>query len=155
MPTSSLPTLVGVDQNELVGRALADLVHPEYAELVRENIRRRLKGEAAAERYEIDMLGLQGQVSRLEIGSTLIDYEGESALLITGAEILPTQTVPQLAQLPAAADGSDGAAPAYAGARLTRRGGDRDRCAGAHPLHESGGAAPDGQQRRCERGAQA
>src|SRR3984885_2041632 len=98
--------LVGVDQNELVGRALADIVPPEYAELVRENIRRRLKGETAAERYEIDMVGLQGQVSRLEIGSTLIEYEGESALLITGAEILPTQTVPQLAQLPSAADGT-------------------------------------------------
>jgi diguanylate cyclase (GGDEF)-like protein/PAS domain S-box-containing protein len=98
--------LVGVDQNELTGRALADIVPPEYAELVRENIRRRLKGETAAERYEIDMVGLQGQVSRLEIGSTLIEYEGESALLITGAEILPTQTVPQLAQLPSAADGT-------------------------------------------------
>jgi len=31
------------------------------------------------------MIGLQGQVSRLEISSTVIDYEGEPALLITGA----------------------------------------------------------------------
>lgn len=92
-------TLVGSEQAGLIGRSLADLVPPEYAELVQENIRRRLKGEVAAERYEIDMLGLQGQVSRLEISSTVIDYEGEPALLITGAEILPTQTVPALAQL--------------------------------------------------------
>ena len=97
--------LVGVDQNDLIGRALADIVPPEYAELVRENIRRRLKGESTAERYEIDMLGMQGQVSRLEISSTLIEYEGATALLITGAEILPTQTVPQLAQLLSASDG--------------------------------------------------
>lgn len=97
--------LVGVDQNDLIGRALADIVPPEYAELVRENIRRRLKGESTAERYEIDMLGMQGQVSRLEISSTLIEYEGATALLITGAEILPTQTVPQLAQLFSASDG--------------------------------------------------
>ena len=91
--------LVGAEKTTLIGRALAEIVPPEYAELVQENIRRRLKGEPAAERYEIDMIGLQGQVSRLEISSTVIDYEGEPALLITGAEILPTQTVPQLAQL--------------------------------------------------------
>src|SRR5205814_8856074 len=58
--------LTGVDRMELVGRKLADLVPPEYAELVGENIRRRLAAEPAAERYEIDMVGLQGQVSRLE-----------------------------------------------------------------------------------------
>src|SRR3984957_10511392 len=92
-------TLVGADPAELVGRALGDLVPPEYAELVHENIRRRLKGEPAAERYEIDMVGLQGQLSRLEISSAVVDYEGEPALLITGAEILPTQTVPALTQL--------------------------------------------------------
>ena len=54
-------SFVGVDRVELVGRRLADLVPPEYAELVSENIRRRLAGETAAERYEIDMIGLQGR----------------------------------------------------------------------------------------------
>src|SRR3989440_597703 len=42
-------SLVGVDGVELIGRRLADLVPPEYAELVSENIRRRLPGDAAAE----------------------------------------------------------------------------------------------------------
>src|SRR6516165_4422912 len=85
-------SFVGVDRAELIGRRLADLVPPEYAELVGENIRRRLAGESAAERYEIDMVGLQGQVSRLEIASTPVEYDGGNALLITGVEILPTQT---------------------------------------------------------------
>ncbi|MBV9621536.1 MAG: EAL domain-containing protein, partial [Gammaproteobacteria bacterium] len=91
---------VGVDRLELVGRRLADLVPPEYAELVSENISRRLAGETAAERYEIDMVGLQGQVSRLEISSTLVAYDTDPALLITGVEIIPTQTTPAL-RLPA------------------------------------------------------
>lgn len=95
--------LVGVDRVELVGRRLADLVPPEYAELVGENIRRRLAGEHAAERYEIEMIGLQGQVSRLEITSAMIDYEGHPALLVTGVEIIPTQTVPALRELPGSA----------------------------------------------------
>jgi diguanylate cyclase (GGDEF)-like protein/PAS domain S-box-containing protein len=49
------------------------------------------------------MVGLQGQISRLEITSTVIDYEGEPALLVTGVEIVPTQTVPALRALPAQA----------------------------------------------------
>src|SRR3984957_19386837 len=86
-------SFVGVDRIELVGRRLGDLVPPEYAELVHENIRRRLGGEETATRYEIEMIGLQGQVSRLEITSGLVEYEGADALLITGVEIIPTQTV--------------------------------------------------------------
>src|SRR6185312_15688445 len=80
-------SFVGVDRIELVGRRLGDLVPPEYSELVHENIRRRLAGDEAAERYEVDMVGLQGQLSRLEISSALVDYEGGQALLITGVEI--------------------------------------------------------------------
>jgi diguanylate cyclase (GGDEF)-like protein/PAS domain S-box-containing protein len=86
-------SFVGVERIELVGRRLGDLVPPEYAELVNENIRRRLGGEETATRYEIEMIGLQGQVSRLEITSGLVEYEGADCLLITGVEIIPTQTV--------------------------------------------------------------
>src|ERR1700748_3153115 len=89
-------TFVGVDRVELVGRKLGDLVPPEYADLVNENLRRRFAGEASAERYEIDMVGLQGQVSRLEITTAVVDYEGAPALLVTGVEIIPTQTVQAL-----------------------------------------------------------
>jgi len=94
-------SLVGVDSTELIGRKLADLVPPEYAELVSENIRRRLAAEPAADRYEIEMVGLQGQVSRLEVSTSVIDYEGTAALLLTGVEIIPTQTV-QTLRLPGA-----------------------------------------------------
>src|SRR4029077_9988072 len=48
------------------------------------------------ERYEIDMVGLQGQLSRLEISSTPVDFDHGSALLITGVEIIPTQTTAAL-----------------------------------------------------------
>ncbi|HYX73356.1 MAG TPA: EAL domain-containing protein [Steroidobacteraceae bacterium] len=89
-------SFVGVDRAELIGRRLADLVPPEYSELVSENIRRRIGGESAAERYEIDMVGLQGQVTRLEIASTPVEYDRGSALLITGVEILPTMTAQAL-----------------------------------------------------------
>src|SRR5579871_759360 len=99
-------SFVGVDRIELVGRKLGDLVPPEYSEMVNENIRRRFAGEPAAERYEIDMVGLQGQLSRLEITTAVVEYEGAAALLITGVEIIPTQTVKQLTLATEAAAGS-------------------------------------------------
>ena len=89
-------SFVGVDRVELIGRRLADLVPPEYAELVGENITRRLAGERAAERYEIDMVGSAGagQPPRdhLDAGGV----RRGNALLITGVEIIPTQTVQAL-----------------------------------------------------------
>ncbi|MGH8287680.1 MAG: EAL domain-containing protein [Steroidobacteraceae bacterium] len=89
-------TLVGADRADLAGRRLADVVAPEYAELVHENVRRRLSGEPAAERYEVEILGRDSQVSRLELSSARVDYDGGSALLMIGVEILPTQTVEAL-----------------------------------------------------------
>ncbi|MBV8852996.1 MAG: EAL domain-containing protein [Sinobacteraceae bacterium] len=89
-------SLVGVERGELLGRRLGDLVPPEYAELVTENIRRRFAGEPAPERLEIEMVGLQGQVARLEITTAPIDYEGSPALLVTGVEMIPTQQQPAL-----------------------------------------------------------
>ena len=106
-------SFVGVDRLQLIGRRLGDLVPPEYAELVTENIRRRLAGETTAERYEIEMVGLQGQIGRLEITSTLTDYEGDTALLITGVEIVPTQTMPALRQLSTHAAAASGISPVH------------------------------------------
>ena len=65
---------------------------PDYTELVADNMRRRLAGEPAAERYEVDLVGRSGQSARLELSSWPVEFEGEQALLIVGVEVLPTQT---------------------------------------------------------------
>jgi diguanylate cyclase (GGDEF)-like protein/PAS domain S-box-containing protein len=88
--------LLGSRVEELVGRRLADVVPREYSELVGDNIRRRLAGEPAAERYEVDLTAAGGASVRLELSSWAIEHEGERALLIVGVEVLPTQTVPEL-----------------------------------------------------------
>ena len=90
-------TLLGAPAGDLLGVKLADVVPPEYSELVGDNIRRRLAGEAAAERYEVDLIGLQGQAARLELSSWPIKHHGQPALLMIGVEVLPTQTVAALA----------------------------------------------------------
>jgi PAS domain S-box-containing protein len=88
--------LLGSSVEALLGRRLEDLVPPEYAELVGDNLRRRLAGEATAERYEIELSDAQGQSSRLELSSWPIEHYGERALLVVGVEVLPTQTMQAL-----------------------------------------------------------
>jgi diguanylate cyclase (GGDEF)-like protein/PAS domain S-box-containing protein len=85
-------TLLGAPAADLVGVKLAEILPPEYSDLVADNIRRRLAGESVAERYEVDLLGLQGQNVRLELSSWPIVHAGKPVLLIIGVEVLPTQT---------------------------------------------------------------
>ena len=94
---SQFASFVGVDRVELIDRRLSDLVAPEYSDLVGENLRRRLSGAHGAERFEVEMVGLQGQVSLLELTTALIDFEGAPALLVTGVEVIPTKKLRALA----------------------------------------------------------
>ena len=82
-------SLLGVKPQDLIGKSLAEFAAPEYIELVENNLRRRLAGEPAAERYEVELLGPHGQVTRVELASTVIDNGGAPALLLTALEMLP------------------------------------------------------------------
>jgi PAS domain S-box-containing protein len=81
--------LLNLSAPDVVGRSLTEFVAPEYVELVESNLRRRLQGEPAAARYEVELVGAQGQVTRVELSSTVIDSAGEPALLLTALEMLP------------------------------------------------------------------
>ena len=94
---SQFASFVGVDRVDLIDRRLADLVAPEYADLVAENLRRRLAGAHGAERFEVEMVGLQGQLSLLELTTAPIEFEGSPALLVTGVEVIPTRKLRALA----------------------------------------------------------
>jgi len=89
--------LLGVNRIDVIGRRLADLVPPEQAELVSGNLQRSLSGEESPSRFEIDLIGMQGQLSRLEVSTSVIEHEGTRALLISGVEVIPTQTVSTIA----------------------------------------------------------
>ena len=88
--------LVGVDRVDLVGRQLPELVDEEQAEMVAGQLARCMAGEAAAGRMEVDLLGLQGQHSRLELTATRVDFEQGAALLITGVEVIPSMSTSAL-----------------------------------------------------------
>lgn len=91
--------ILGTTPDQVIGRPLTDFVAPEYVELVDQNLRRRLAGEPAAERYEVELAGVQGQTTRVELSSTVIDSAGQPALLLTALEMLPV-AMTSLAPLP-------------------------------------------------------
>src|SRR5690606_1496245 len=66
--------LAGVDRVDLVGRQLPELVEPEQAELLADQLARRLAGDVSAGRFEVDLIGQQGQHSRLELNATPVDF---------------------------------------------------------------------------------
>jgi len=97
--------LLAMKAADVVGRPLTDFVAPEYVELVENNLQRRLEGESAAERYEIELMDPQGQVTRVELSSTVIDSSGEPALLLTALEMMPGAIPEVVSQKPRAMAG--------------------------------------------------
>jgi diguanylate cyclase (GGDEF)-like protein/PAS domain S-box-containing protein len=86
--------LLGATPAQVVGRPLREFVAAEYVELVEQNLRRRIAGEPAPERYEVELAGPQGQLSRVELSSIVIDSAGRPALLLTALEMLPLPAAP-------------------------------------------------------------
>ena len=75
--------LFGQTPEYVVGRHLGELVASDYRELVAENLRRRLAGEQAAERYEVEVADQHGQVTRLELAGAQVRFRGAPAVLYT------------------------------------------------------------------------
>jgi diguanylate cyclase (GGDEF)-like protein/PAS domain S-box-containing protein len=81
--------MLGASAQDIVGKRLSDFVVADYAELLERNSHRRLAGEPSADRYEIELAGPKGQITRVELSSILIQSEGRPALLFTAMEMLP------------------------------------------------------------------
>jgi diguanylate cyclase (GGDEF)-like protein/PAS domain S-box-containing protein len=77
------------DAQRLEGRAMPDLVHPDYTDLVREHLRRSLSGEPGLDRLEIELHPHGEQTARTELSAVKIDYQGGPALLLTLVEMGP------------------------------------------------------------------
>jgi diguanylate cyclase (GGDEF)-like protein/PAS domain S-box-containing protein len=74
---------------QLVGRQLADLVHPDFAGLIAEVARRQREGRPAPERIEAELRATDGPAPRLEFAFSRISYEGQPALLVSAVEMSP------------------------------------------------------------------
>jgi len=83
------------DTDLLMGKSMADLVHPDYTELVRDHLRRILSGDPGLKHLEIELRPHGEQSARIELSAVKIDYQGGPALLLTLVEMSPrASTVP-------------------------------------------------------------
>jgi len=79
--------------SKLVGRPLAELVDPDYAELLGEHLGRHRGGRPAPERLEVQMRPVAGHVPRIEFSFSRISYEGQPAVLVSAVEMSPAPEV--------------------------------------------------------------
>jgi diguanylate cyclase (GGDEF)-like protein/PAS domain S-box-containing protein len=77
------------DAGRIVGASMPDIVHPDYADLVREHLRRTLVGEPGLDRLEVELHPLSEHTARVELSAVRIDYQGGAALLLTLIEMGP------------------------------------------------------------------
>lgn len=78
---------------QLVGRALPELVHPDFADLMAEHLRRHREGLPAPQRLEAELRPGDGRAVRLEFTFTRIPFDGEPALLVSAVEMGPLADV--------------------------------------------------------------
>jgi len=77
--------------SQLVGRQLTDLVHPDFADLLAEHLRRHREGRPAPERLEAELLSTNGRAPRLEFTFSRITFDGQAALLVSAVEMTPRE----------------------------------------------------------------
>ena len=76
-----LAEIIGYPFREILGRKFIEYIVPEEREKMWEIYRNRLKGEGIDGIYETKCLNNRGEAVPIEINSTLINYEGDQAVL--------------------------------------------------------------------------
>jgi PAS domain S-box-containing protein len=73
--------IFGASVVELTSRPVYDFIAPEDRALARENVRRRISGEAMSIRYDLRMLHQSGAVVETEVHGTRAEYDGRPAII--------------------------------------------------------------------------
>ena len=79
--------LVGLEPAQLVGREVADLVKPAYRALFRKNVAKRLAGENAPRRLEIQLINGNEAGLWVEAQSSTIEFHGQPAILTVARDV--------------------------------------------------------------------
>ena len=84
---SRMTNITGTPPAESIGLPFVDFVSPKYQTFVADNYRKRIKGENAAGRYEIEILTKEGTCIPVEICASAIEYEGKPADMVVIRDI--------------------------------------------------------------------
>ncbi len=83
----SAASLVGLEPAQLIGRDVADLVKPAYRALFRKTVTKRLAGETAPRRIEMQLINGNQSGLWVEAQSSTIDFLGHPAILTIARDI--------------------------------------------------------------------
>ncbi len=79
--------LLGVTEEQLVGRPATDLVRPAYRAMLRKQIAGRLTGESVPDRYEMQLISGDEGGLWVEANSSQINYRGQNSILTVARDI--------------------------------------------------------------------
>ena len=79
--------LVGLEPAQLVGREVADLVKPAYRALFRKTVAKRLAGETAPQRIEMQLINGNQTGLWVEAQSSMIEFHGHHAILTIARDV--------------------------------------------------------------------
>lgn len=80
-------SFTGYKVDEVIGRDIMSIVHPDNREMVKKYNEARLSGKEVPDKYEIKILTKSGDVKTVEVHATFFIYEGEPAVLGTVLDI--------------------------------------------------------------------
>ena len=87
LANDSAAALVGLPPQQLVGREIADIVKPAYRALFRKTIAKRLAGEEAPRRIEIQLINGDQAGLWVEAQSSDIEFRGRAAILTIARDV--------------------------------------------------------------------
>ncbi len=87
LANESAASLVGLEPAQLVGREFADLVKPAYRALFRKTVAKRLAGETAPRRIEMQLINGNQTGLWVEAQSSNIEFHGHAAILTVARDI--------------------------------------------------------------------
>ncbi|MBP2029398.1 PAS domain S-box-containing protein [Methanohalophilus levihalophilus] len=83
---NSASEITGYSRDELYNMSVLNVVHPDEREKLAEIIRKRQNGEYAPQKYETLILTRSGETRYMEMATSAITYEGESAFLVSARD---------------------------------------------------------------------
>ncbi len=87
LSNESAAALVGMEPAQLVGREISDLIKPAYRALFRKTVTKRLAGEEAPPRIEVQMINGNQAGLWVEAQSSTIEYHGQRAILTVARDV--------------------------------------------------------------------
>ncbi len=87
LANDSAASLIGLEPQQLVGREVADLVKPAYRALFRNTMAKRLGGEQAPRRLEIQLINGNESGLWVEAQSSSIEFHGQRAILTVARDV--------------------------------------------------------------------